>query len=108
MIKNGVLCLPVVDEAGKPIFIPDGFCLSEIETDRTSYLVFKRSSEGMWEELYMFFYIKDFKVIVYLIEYTKEVAREDFSHSIYTHEFYTFTQLKEFFGTDKAELAKAS
>jgi len=108
MIKNGFLCVPVVDESEEPIFIPDGFKLSEIETNRTSYLVFKRSSEKVWEELYMYFYTKDFKVVVYSIEYTKEEVRKDFSHSIYAHEFSIFAQLRKFFNTDKTKLAKAS
>jgi len=104
MIKSGFLCIPVVDEAEEPIFVPDGFRLSEIETDRTSYLVFRRSSEGIWETLTMNFYTKGLKAVVYCIEYTREVAREDFSHSIYTQEFSTFGQLREFF---RIELAKA-
>lgn len=104
MIKNGFLCIPVVDEAGEPIFIPDGFCLSEIETDRVSYLTFRRPSENAWETLTMNFYTKGFKAVVYHIEYTKEVPREDFSHAFYTQEFSTFGQLRDFF---RVELAKA-
>jgi hypothetical protein len=102
MIKNGFLCMPVVDENEEPIFIPNGFELSEIETDRTSYLIFRRSSERVWETLTMSFYTDHFKVIVYWIEYTREVAHEDY-HSIYTQEFSTFSQLREFF---RIELAK--
>ncbi len=104
MIKDGFLCLPVVDEVGEPLFVPDGFKLSEVETGRTSYIIFKRSFEGVWEELTMYFYTHKFKAVVYSIEYTKEVVREDFSHSIYTQEFSTFGQLREFF---RIELAKA-
>lgn len=111
MIENGFLCMPIVDESEEPIFIPEGFGLFEVEMDNTSRLIFKRSSEGVWETLTMYFYIRKyfyiqkFEVVVYAIEYRKEEAREDFSHSIYTQEFSTFAELKDFF---KAELTKAS
>ncbi len=104
MIRNNLLCMPIVDEIGGTIFVPDGFRLSEIETGRVSYLSFRRSSEGVWETLTMSFYTKDFKVIVYHIEYTKEVVEKDLSHAFYTQEFATFDQLKNFF---RVELAKA-